>query len=103
MADIPRGDWFCTACRQVDPELPANATTGLAAPAPAKRPTLLAELVGKWDGHTIRKASKGPGALVTGPARFLGSGVGARCYAVTFSDGSEQRFTHGAVEKLRVW
>ena len=82
--------------------MPVNATTTLAAPAPAKRPTLLAELAGKWDGHVVRKASKGPGVSITGTARFLGTNVGSRCYAVTFSDGTEQRLTQGAVEKLRV-
>ena len=60
----------------------------------------LVEVLGQWDGRLIKRSNRGRGQQDSAPVKFLGTGVGARSYAVTFSDGVEQRLTHGAVESL---
>ena len=99
---VPRGLWYCPACKELDPELPvaAPARDLPTVPTPQWRVAPLADILGQWDGRTIQRATRGHGANERGTVKFLGMGAGARCYEATFTDGSELRLTYGAVETL---
>ena len=57
-------------------------------------------VLAQWDGHLVRKTNRGAEKSVTGIAKFLGMGQGARCYSVAYSDGTTARLTLSAVTQL---
>jgi hypothetical protein len=97
---VPRGSWFCPACTSTDPSLPGAPTAPAASSPVLARPPPQESILAQWDGHTVRKSNRGAGRTVTGVAKFLGMGHGARCYSVTYSDGTEARLTMTAVAQL---
>ena len=101
LSEIPRGQWFCPACKFIDPELPVTRVENLTpTPAPVKRKMPQESAVAQYDGQTVRKSNRGSGRSVTGTARFLGMNAGSRCYEVKYSDGSVMSLSPSAVAIL---
>ena len=113
LSSVPRGDWYCPACEQDQPELPRNRPAEAVAVAPASavpaksRSRVVAArqleaAASQYDGSQIWMPARGKREGMGGVVRFLGVDVGAACYEAIFTDGRTMRLRPSAVEQLLV-